>query len=90
MGGLTAQQQVELADLQALSQELGLRPAPVRAPLPWMQQLEHLLFGYWEAVQDGCVRCIYCGSTQVSRKSRQGRQKKYLDTEQTTLRPSPR
>ncbi len=30
---------------------------------------------------DGTVRCIYCGSTQVVRKSRKPRLKKYYDAE---------
>jgi len=77
--GLTPQQQVDLADLKALSQELGLHPPPVRAPLPWVLQLQHVLFGHWEAVEDESVRCIYCGTTDVSRKSRKGRLKKYVD-----------
>jgi len=44
-----------------------------------MLQLEHLLFGYWERVDDGTVRCIYCGTTEVSRKSRKPRLKRYVD-----------
>jgi transposase-like protein len=80
-GGLTPEQQMELADLEALCEELELRPASVRAPLPWVLQLEHVLFGYWEPVGDGSVCCIYCGATDVSRKSRQGRLKKYVDEE---------
>jgi transposase-like protein len=30
-------------------------------------------------VDDGTVRCIYCGTTDVSRKSRKGRLKRYID-----------
>jgi transposase-like protein len=41
----------------------------------------HWVFGHWERVDDGRVRCIYCGTTHVSRKSRQGRVKKYLDAQ---------
>jgi transposase-like protein len=41
--------------------------------------LEQLLFGHWEWVDDGTVHCTYCGTTKVSRKSRQGRQKRYID-----------
>ena len=79
LGGLTPEQQIELADLDALCEELDLRPAAMRRPLPWMLQLGWLLFGHWEWVDDGSVRCIYCGTTDVSRKSRKPRSKKYVD-----------
>ena len=79
LGGLTSQQQIELADLQALCDELGLAPAVERRPLPWVCQAQRLLWGQWELIDDGSVRCIYCGTTEVSRKSRKGRLKKYVD-----------
>jgi hypothetical protein len=79
LAGLTPEQQAEWADVEALCQELALCPPAVRAPLPWVLQLEHLLFGRWQPVADGSVRCTYCGATDVSRKSRQGRLKKYVD-----------
>jgi hypothetical protein len=72
-----------LADLQAMCGELNLRPAAAHRPLPWVWQLERLLFGHWEWVDDGDrlsatgVRCIYCGTTDVSRKSRKPRLKRY-------------
>jgi transposase-like protein len=77
--GLTPEQKMTLADLQTLSQEIGIRPAPTRAPLPWMLQLEHILFGHWEPITDGTVRCLYCGTTHVSRKSKKPRLKRYVD-----------
>ncbi len=86
LGGLTPQQQIELTDLQALCDELGLAPAVERRPLPWVFQAQRLLWGQWELIDDESVRCIYCGTTDVSRKSRQGRLKRYVDeqgTEQT-------
>ncbi len=58
---------------------LDLRPAVPHRPLPWMLRLEHLLFGRWEWVDDSTVRCIYCGTTNVSCKSRQPRLKRYVD-----------
>jgi len=79
LGGLTPEQQIALADLEALCEELELRPAAARRPLPWVLRLEHLLFGQWQWVDDGTVRCIYCGTTDVSRKSRKPRSKKYVD-----------
>jgi transposase-like protein len=79
LDALTPEQQMPVADLEALCEELSLRPAISSRPLPWMLQLEHLLFGHWELVDDDTVRCIYCGTTDVSRKSRKPRLKKYVD-----------
>jgi transposase-like protein len=55
LGGLTPEQQIALADLEALCEELDLRPAAARRPLPGVLGLEHVLFGQW--VDDGTVRC---------------------------------
>jgi len=79
LGGLTPEVAIALVDLEAWGAELHLRPAPACRPLPWVLQVERLLFGHWEWVDDGTVRCIYCGTTDVSRKSRQPRLKKYVD-----------
>jgi transposase-like protein len=79
VGELTAERRIALADLQALSEEIDICPAPTCAPLPWMLYLEHCLFGHWEPVPDDTVHCIYCGSTRVSRKSKQPRLKRYVD-----------
>jgi len=48
-------------------------------PWPWLFQVEHWLFGAWQAVDDATVRCIYCGSDQVAVKSKKPRWKVYLD-----------
>jgi transposase-like protein len=79
LAGLPSEQQIALTDLGALCEELELRPAEPRRPLLWVYQVEHLLFGYWEWVEDGSVQCIYCGTSDVSRKSRKPRLKKYVD-----------
>ena len=79
LGGLTDEQQIEIADLEALCEELHLAPAQPRRALPWVLGVERLLFGHWELVQDETVRCIYCGTADVSRKSRQERWKRYVD-----------
>jgi transposase-like protein len=81
LDGLTPEERIPLADLQALSAEVGLGPAPTRTPLPWMLHLEHVLFGHWEPVSDQSVRCLYCGTTDVSRKSRTPRPKRYVDAQ---------
>jgi transposase-like protein len=76
--GLTAEEQIAVADLHTLAAEVGLRPPPLK-PLPWLLQVERVVFGHWDAVTEDAVRCIYCGSTQVVRKSNQPRWKKYYD-----------
>jgi transposase-like protein len=81
LGGLPLDQQIALADLEAQCAELGLRPAGPFRPLAWILQMERLLFGHWELVEDGIVRCTYCGTTQVSRKSRKPRTKRYIDVQ---------
>jgi len=79
--GLTPEQEVAVVDMEALCEELGLRPAEPRRPLPWVLQVEHWLFGHWEWVEDGSVQCLYCGTNDVSRKSRKPRLKKYVDAQ---------
>ena len=79
VGELTPEQRMTLADLEALSEEMGISLAPARTPLPWVLQLEHILFGHWEPVDDDTVRCLYCGTTHVSRKSKKPRLKRYVD-----------
>jgi len=85
LGGLPAEQQHPegscVTDLETLGAELELRPAEPRRPLPWVLQVEHLLLGHWEWVEDGSVQCVYCGTSDVSRKSRKPRFKKYVDAQ---------
>jgi transposase-like protein len=76
---LTPEQRMAWCEVQTLAQEVGTRPAVAHAPLPWLLQLERFLLGRWDPVRDETVRCIYCGSTDVSRKSRKGRLKRYVD-----------
>lgn len=76
---LPPEQRMVWCEVQALAQEVGLLPAAAHVPLPWMLQLERFLFGHWEPVPDETVRCLYCGTTDVSRKSRKGRLKRYVD-----------
>jgi hypothetical protein len=53
---------------------------PLKA-LPWLLRVEQVLFGQWQTVTNDQVRCIYCGSTHVVRKSRKPRRKKYYDAQ---------
>ncbi len=76
---LTAEVQRSVADLMVLAAEAGVvAPPPVKA-LPWLLRVEQVVFGHWHMVSDGQVRCPYCGSDQVGRKSAKPRWKKYYD-----------
>jgi len=77
--GMTAEERLELADLQTFCAEGGIVPSPPMKALPWLMRVERVVFGHWEEVMDGTVRCTYCGSTHVARKSRKPRLKKYYD-----------
>jgi transposase-like protein len=79
--GLTPEERVAVADLRALAAEVGVEAGPPLRALPWLMRVEQMLLGRWEAVTDGTVRCLYCGSTQVVRKSRKPRLKQYYDAE---------
>lgn len=74
---LTPEEYLDLKEIKALAAP-PCPPPPLKA-LPWMMQVEQVLFGEWHAVTDGQVRCPHCGSTQVVRKSKQPRLKWYYD-----------
>jgi transposase-like protein len=74
-----AEEQLALADLQTLVQEAGVQPRPPVNAAPWLLRIERVLFGQWEMVEDGTIRCPNCGSTDVGRKSRVPRPKKFYD-----------
>jgi len=78
---LPAEEQVALADLQMLAREVGVEVPPPPKAQPWLWQVEQVLFGQWEEVQDDTVRCPACRSTHAVRKSRKPRAKKYYDAE---------
>jgi hypothetical protein len=78
---LTPQEQLELADLQTLVAATGLTPAPALKALPWLLRVEQVVFGQWQAVEDEQIRCCYCGSSHVVRKSNQPRLKRYYDAQ---------
>lgn len=78
----TREQQAELAELLGLREEVGLGSGrELERGLPWAYQLQHLLCGDWQAVEDGSVHCPHCGSSQVRRKSRTPRTKRYYDAQ---------
>lgn len=81
-GALTPQERVEIAALQAFGDEIEVAAAAPALPgVPWLLRVERALFAPWELVSDEQVRCIYCASTQVSRKSRKPRLKQYYDSQ---------
>jgi len=68
----TQEEIMEVSTLQKLSDELDIQALPSSSPfLPSVSQSETTL--------DDTIRCRYCGSTNVSRKSRKPRWKKYYD-----------
>jgi transposase-like protein len=77
--GLTPEERLDAAALQAASAAAGLTARPPIQAKPWLVRVEGVLFGPWETVTDGRVRCLYCHSTQVGRKSNQPRRKRFLD-----------
>ncbi len=80
--GLTPEEELEIGILQAQRKALGLaRGTELEKPLPWLYQVQQVLFGWWAGVEDDSIHCIYCGSTQVACKSRKPRYKKYYDRE---------
>jgi transposase-like protein len=71
----------ETVDVTALRQLAGV-PEPAKTlekPWPWLFQVEHWLFGEWQLVDDGTVRCPHCGSDHVAVKSKRPRLKAYRD-----------
>jgi hypothetical protein len=77
--GLSAEERVQIAHLQAAGEALGLTPPPMPAAVPWAQKVSWILFAAQAPEEEGTIRCTYCGSTDVRPKGRQGRQKRYLD-----------
>ncbi len=75
------EEQVALADVQALAHELGVEAPPPLKPLPWLLEVEQVVFGQWAMMEDDTIRCPSCHSTHIARKSRTPRMKKYYDAE---------
>ena len=79
-GGLTPEVHATLDDLQTLSAQAGAAAKPSLPAKPWLLAMERTLLGSWEQVTDAVIRCTYCGSCDVSPKSKKTRQKKFYDT----------
>lgn len=78
---LTREEYLSVADLQALAAEVGVNAAPPLKATPWLLCVERVVFGHWQEVTDDSVRCRYCSSPHVVRKSKKPRLKKYYDAE---------
>jgi hypothetical protein len=77
--GLTPQETLDVAALRAATTAAGLAPRAPVALRPWLRRLELVLFHPWDETMVGDVRCTYCGSGDVGRKSRIPRWKRVVD-----------
>jgi len=76
----TREQHTALADLLRLREEVGLGTGrELERSLPWAYHLPQVLCGDWQAVDAGRIHCPHCGGTQVRRKRRTPRTKRYVD-----------
>jgi len=74
--GLTPQL---ILEVESLKQGLGAPVTPPKKALPYAYHLQRALFGQWEEIDDGSIRCPHCGSDLVRRKGNKPRRKKYRD-----------
>jgi len=68
-------------EVESLKQGLGAPSTSLKKVLPHAYRLQQALFGQWEEIDDGSIRCPHCGSDLVSRKENTPRRKKYRDPE---------
>jgi len=78
---LPQEEQIALADVQTLVQEVGIEAPPPSRAVPWLLRVERVVFGHWQLVDDDTIRCPDCHSTHIVRKSRKPRLKKFYDAE---------
>jgi transposase-like protein len=76
--GLTPQLKLEA---EALKEAVGAPITPLKKTLPLAYRLQRAIFGQWEEIDDGTLRCPHCGSSLVARKENTPRSKKYRDHE---------
>ncbi len=77
---LTAEEQLKVSHLQTVCAENDLTPQSEPFVAPWAQKVKWVLFAAGATMdKEDQIRCTYCGSTNVRIKSRQGREKRYLD-----------
>jgi transposase-like protein len=68
-------------EAEALKKAAGAPITPLKKTLPFAYRVQQTLFGQWDEIDDGAVRCPHCGSSQVARKENTPRSKKYRDPE---------
>ena len=78
--GLTPQETLDVAAVRAATTAAGLAPRAPVALRPWLRQVEQVLFRPWDETMVGAIRCTYCGSADVGRKSLLPRFKRVRDT----------
>jgi hypothetical protein len=78
--GLTPQEALDVAAVQAATAAAGLAARAPVALQPWLRRLEQVLFRPWAETMAGDVRCTYCGAADVGRKSLVPRLKRVMDT----------
>ena len=76
--GLAQEEHFHIATLQAMAAQAGAQAACPLPIQPWMQKVEQVVFQTWDAPLEEAVCCTYCGSADVSPKSKQPRQKKFI------------
>jgi len=74
--GLTPQLRLEA---EALRKAAGAPITPLKKALPFAYRLQQALFGQWEEIDEGAVRCPHCGTPLVARKENTPRSKRYHD-----------
>jgi transposase-like protein len=78
---LPPEDRIALTDLLTGCQAAGLGAVPPVKVWPWLTRVQQLVWGDWSTVLDETIRCPACGSTQVVRKSRTPRRKKFYDAQ---------
>jgi hypothetical protein len=76
---LTTEQRIKTSHLQIAASELGLLPSLPPKAVPWAQKVKWILFAAETESEDGSACCTYCASSQVRRKSKKPRSKRYRD-----------
>jgi transposase-like protein len=66
-------------EAEALRKAAGAPITPLKKALPFAYRLQQALFGQWDEIDDGSVRCPHCGSSLVARKENTPRSKTYRD-----------
>jgi len=82
--GLSREERGTLTDLQTLAAQAGVTaktPYPVE---PWLGIMERMLLGNWAETAQDAIHCTYCGSGDVSPKSKKPRLKTFQDAQGQT------